>query len=120
MVDTNYIGSVVKILEKPVQTIINNKIVRTEFRVQLVQIRNTQIINLVFWGNLAQEIINNHQINDYIMIEGYLSLLNKTNNNLANRQLKKAKITVLKIYYISDFIKNNLDPSRKNKELPLN
>ena len=96
MGDTNYIGSVVKILEKPVQTVINDKIVRTDFRVQLVQVRNVQIAHLVFWGNLAL----NYQVNDYIMVEGYLSLPNKTNNRLAKRQLKKAQITVLKVYSI--------------------
>ena len=92
MTDTNYIGSVVKILEKPVQTIRNGKIVRTDFRVQLVQARNIQIAYLVFWGNLGQDIINNYQLNDYIMVEGYLSLPNKTNNKLAKRSLKKALI----------------------------
>ena len=100
MTDTNYIGSVVKILEKPVQTIRNGKIVRTDFRVQLVQARNIQIAYLVFWGNLGQDIINNYQLNDYIMVEGYLSLPNKTNNKLAKRSLKKALITVLKAYSI--------------------
>ena len=100
MGDTNYVGSVVKILEKPVQTVINDKIVRTDFRVQLAQVRNIQIAHLIFWGNLARDIMNNYQVNDYIMVEGYLSLPNKTNNKLAKRQLKKAQITVLKVYSI--------------------
>ncbi len=100
MGDTNYLGSVVKILEKPVQTVISDKIVRTDFRVQLVQVRNIQIAHLVFWGNLAHDIINNYEVNDYIMIEGYLSLSNRTNNKLSKRQLKKAQITVLKIYCV--------------------
>ena len=100
MGDINYFGSVVKILEKPVQTVISDKIVRTDFRAELVQVRNSQIAYLVFWGNLARDIMNNYQVNDYIMIEGYLSLPNKTNNKLAKRQLKKAQITVLKVYSI--------------------
>jgi hypothetical protein len=100
MGDTNYVGSVVKILEKPVQTVISDKIVRTDFRVQLAQVRNIQIAHLIFWGNLARDIMNNYQVNDYIMVEGYLSLPNKTNNKLAKRQLKKAQITVLKVYSI--------------------
>ena len=100
MTDTNYIGSVVKILEKPIQTIRNDKIIRTDFRVQLVQVRNIQIAYLVFWGNVGQEIINNYQLNDYIMIEGYLSLSYKTDNKLVKRSLKKAQITVLKAYSI--------------------
>jgi hypothetical protein len=100
MGDTNYVGSVVKILEKPVQTVINDKIVRTDFRVQLAQVRNIQVAHLIFWGNLARDIMNNYQVNDYIMVEGYLSLPNRTNNKLAKRQLKKVQITVLKIYSI--------------------
>ena len=100
MVDTNYIGSVVKILEQPVQTIINDKIIRTDFRVQLVHIRNVQLAHLTFWGNLGSDVLNNYQLNDYIMIEGYLSLPNKTNNKLVKRSLKKAQITVLKVYRI--------------------
>ena len=100
MGDTNYIGSVVKILEKPVQTAINDKIVRTQFRVQLVQVRNIQIADLVFWGNLARDIVNTYQVNDYIMVEGYLSLSNKTNDKFVKRPLKKVQITVLKVFSI--------------------
>ena len=100
MGDINYFGSVVKILEKPVQIVINDKIVRTHFRVQLAQVRNIQIAHLVFWGNLARDIITNYQVNDHIMIEGYLSLPDKTDNKLVKRQLKKAQITVLKVYSI--------------------
>ena len=100
MGDTNYIGSVVKILEKPVQKVINDKIVRTHFRVQLVQVRNLQIADLVFWGNLARDIVNNYQVNDYIMVEGYLSLPNRTNDKLVKRPLKKIQITVLKVFSI--------------------
>ena len=100
MGDINYVGSVVKILEKPVETVISDKIIRTDFRVQLVQVRNIQIAHLVFWGNLASDIINNYEINDYIMIEGYLSLPTKTNAKSLKWQLKKAQITVLKVYSI--------------------
>ena len=100
MADMNYVGSVVKILEKPVQIVSNNKIIRTECRVQLVEIRNIQIVYLVFWENLGHDIMNNYQLNDYIMVEGYLSFPNQTNNKLAKRFFKKAQITVLKVYSI--------------------
>ena len=100
MSDTNYFGSVVKILEKPVQTLISDKIVRTDFRAQLVEVRNIQIAHLVLWGNLARDIVTNYQVNDYIMVEGYLSLPDKMNNKLSKRQLKKAQVTVLKVYSI--------------------
>ena len=100
MGDTNYIGSVVKILEKPIQTVINSKIVRTDVRVQLVDVRNIQIASLILWGNLGQDVIKSYQVNDYIMVEGYLALPNKMNDKLVKQSLKKAQITVLKVYSI--------------------
>jgi len=48
MGDTNYLASIVRILEKPIQTVITDKLIMTEFRVQLGQVRHTQIVNLVF------------------------------------------------------------------------
>ena len=100
MGDGNYLASVVKILEKPIQIVNDDKVLTTEFRAQLIQVRNSQIVNLVFWGNLATDVVNYYQVNDYIMIEGYLSLQNKTNNELGKQNLKKVQITVLKIYSI--------------------
>jgi hypothetical protein len=97
MGDLNYVASVIKILEKPIQTVINDKIIMTEFRAQFAQIRNMRMVTIRFWGNLALDIANYYQINDYIMIEGYLSLHNKKTN-----KLKKAQITVLKIYPIKN------------------
>ena len=97
MADTNYIGSMVKILEKPIQKVFNDKISVTEVRVQLPQPRNTTIVNLIFWGNLAHDVNNYYKINDYIIIEGYLSF-NKINRSKINQKLKKVEITVFKIY----------------------
>jgi len=98
MADTNYVGSIVKILEKPKQKLVKDKFITTQFRVQLPQLRNTRIVNLVFWGNLAKDVANYYQVNDYIMIEGYLSLRPKLPSNLAKQNFKKVKITVLKVY----------------------
>ena len=98
MVDTNYTSGIVKILEDPVQTIFNNNIPITKFRVQFPQVRKNIIVNLVFWGNLGRDVVNYYQINDYILIEGYLSL---RDNQIANSRLKNSKkveITVLKVY----------------------
>ena len=98
MGDTNYLGSVVKILEKPVQTIVDDKLLKSECRAQLAQIRNTRIVNLVFWGNLALDAVNSYQVNDYIIIEGYLSLRNKRRNELMKGNFKKVEIAVLKSF----------------------
>ena len=61
------------------------------------------MVNLVFWGNLARDIMNYYQVNDYIMIEGYLSFSIKPNDELklVKRNIQKAQITVSKIYPLS-------------------
>lgn len=98
MSNTNYIGSIVKILENPDSVTFNKNIPVTKFRVQLPQVKNSTIVNLTFWGNLANDVANYYKINDYILIEGYLSVQNKQFNNLTTESLKKVEITVLKVY----------------------
>ena len=102
MGDVNYLTSVVKILEKPTQKVLNEKIVMTEFRAQFPQVGNNQIVNLVFWGNLARDVANFYKVNDYIMIEGYLSIRdkNKIKAKQMKRTLKTAQVTVLRSYPI--------------------
>ena len=90
MGNINYFSGIVKVLETPIQTFFNNKTPVTTFRVEISQTRNNRIISLVFWGNLAREVKNYYQINDYILIEGYTSIRNKNS--------KKVTITVLKVY----------------------
>ena len=98
MADTNYIGGVVKILETPRQKIFDNNILVAKFRVQFPQLQNTRVINLTFCGNLARDVINYYKVNDYILIEGYLSLHNQRIRNLAFPKFKKVNITVLRVY----------------------
>jgi len=101
MGDTNFIGSIVKILETPKQTLVNDTIFVTHFRVQFPQVRNNSIVHLKFWGNLARDVAKYYQTNDYILIEGYISLLPSQSSNVTNRTPKKIQITVLKIYPIA-------------------
>lgn len=98
MSDTNFIGGVVKILETPKQKIINNNILVTYFRVQFPQVRKNCIVHLTFWGNLGLDVATYYKINDYILIEGYVSLIDKQTTNSTLQIPKKIEITVLKIY----------------------
>ena len=98
MVDTNYISSIVKILESPNKISFNNTILVTEFKVQFPQTQNSRIVNLIFWGNLADNVSNYYKVNDYILIEGYLSLNRKYSLNRNKKNSKRFEITVLKIY----------------------
>ena len=98
MGDTNHIGAIVQILESPKNKIIKNKISITKFRAQLPQIRQTRVVDIVVWGNLANDIAKYYSVNDYILVEGYLSL-SKSSLLKSNRKiLKRARFTVLKAY----------------------
>lgn len=98
MGDTNFVGGVVKILEDPKQKIINNNVLCTYFRVKFPQVRKNTIVHLTFWGNLARDVKTYYKENDYILIEGYLSLRDKKIPTLNLKTKKKIEITVLKIY----------------------
>jgi hypothetical protein len=91
--DTNFIGSVVKILETPKQKSLNDTLVITTFRVQFPQVRKNSIVSLKFLGNIEKDIIRYYKVNDYILIEGYLKL-----NNQSSKKKEKIEITVLKLY----------------------
>jgi hypothetical protein len=101
MQSPSYFSGIVKILENPKQNVVNNKVISTKFRVLIPQIRinkSPKIILLVFWGTLASDVKNYYQINDYILIEGYVSIKTnkKTDSMIFNS--KKIIITILKVY----------------------
>ena len=98
MGNTNYFSSIVKILENPVKTISENNITILEFRAEISQFRQNKIINLLFWGKLADNVKNYYQVNDYILIEGYLCIKENKNNNFSKDTLKKINVNILKIY----------------------
>ena len=98
MSDTNYIGAIIKILESPRTKTIKNKISITKFRAQLPQIRETRIVDIVIWGNLAIDIVKYYGINDYLLVEGYVSLEKVVSQTSNRKLLKRARLTVLKAY----------------------
>jgi single-stranded DNA-binding protein len=98
MAGTNYIGCIVKILETPKQKVIKNKknTLMAQCRVLLPQKRKkrrTAIARLTFWGKLAGDILDYYKVADYVIIEGYLSVLKRK-----KKKSKKIAITVLKVY----------------------
>ena len=95
MGNINYFTGIVKILENPREKFFNNKIPIVRFRAELPQIRKNRTILLIFWGSLGSDIKNYYQVNDYILIEGYLSIRNK---NLKDKKSRKVIITVKKVY----------------------
>ena len=100
MSNTNYFSGIVKILEIPTQRSITKQIKLITFRAELPQNRNNRIVALVFWGNLGRKIKDCYKLNDYILIEGYISLRNKKKFQRSKQNSKRVTITVSKIYPI--------------------
>ncbi len=98
MDQTNYIVGIVKILEIPKEKTINKETSVVKIRVQLSQIRNPKIVTLIFWDNLAHDIVNYYKINDYLIIEGFLSLRLNQMSEIKIKNLKKIEITVIRTY----------------------
>ena len=96
MVSTNSIVGIAKILEEPKFEILDDNIYLTTCIAQFEQFNK---INLNFWGNLACDIMEQYQIDDYILIEGYISL-QESEISVDSIISKKVVLTVLEIYLI--------------------
>lgn len=73
----NYISCIIQILEIPTIESYSDSIKMGRFRVQLPHVRNKIqspiIINSQIWGDLIQDLINYYRVNDYALVDGYLS-----------------------------------------------
>ena len=85
-------------METPKQKILKSNYISVSFRAQLPQIRKNRIITVLVWGKLAKDVVNYYKKNDYILIEGYISLKPKS-NTISNRiASKKVEVSAFKIY----------------------
>jgi single-stranded DNA-binding protein len=97
----NYASFIVKILEKPILTFFDNTNPVTQFTVQIPQLKKNNestamCVNI--WGKLGYDITQYYQINDYIIIEGYLSIRNTSLNQFTIKSFKKVELSIYKIY----------------------
>lgn len=76
----NYTSFIIKVLNKPQYTLCDQKIPLTEALGKFYQFRNNShtICKLSFWGRPAYEIFKYSKKNDYLLVEGYLSLRQST------------------------------------------
>lgn len=98
MTNTNYIVCIVKILETPKEESFNDKISTVQLRAQLLNKKNSKIVHLVFWGNLARDVKEYYKINDFLIIEGHISLCSKKVSNPKTQNSRIVNITVLRTY----------------------
>lgn len=101
----NYATFVVKIFKIAEKILLEDNILFAEVPVQFYQLptsNSEKIINLTFWGNLANEIVQYYKANDYIIVEGYISYRKMGNTE------KQIEISVFKIYpYLLNIIEQN-------------
>lgn len=99
---TNYISTTVKILEEPRKKRLKMSMLVTEVRAQVSQVRSNSsqaLVCLTFWGNLGQAVSNYYRPNDYLIVEGYISMKTKKTLSIeSTNTLKHAEITVFKVY----------------------
>lgn len=99
----NYASFIVKIVGQPKQTFPDNQTALTTILVKFSQNRNNEkslgsIFQISIWGNLAYDVAQYYQINDYIVIEGYISIRENLFNKSFLTSTKQIEISVFKIY----------------------
>ena len=94
----NYTSFIIKVLNKPQYTLCKQKIPRTEALGKFYQFRNNSntICKLSFWGQAAYEILKYSKKNDYLLVEGYLSLRESTFEKFAISTT--LEISIFKVY----------------------
>nr|QXM17286.1 hypothetical protein Ycf41 [Chaetoceros muellerii] len=105
----NYATLLIKITTKPEQSFFDNQITATEFIGKFYQYRKNYntLCKISVWGNLAYDLVRYYQVNDYLIVEGYILVQNST-SSLEDLNLKTSiEIIASKIYPFALTKKNN-------------
>tara|TARA_B110000967_G_scaffold1698_1_gene1789 strand:- start:22295 stop:22654 length:360 start_codon:yes stop_codon:yes gene_type:complete len=103
----NYSIFIIKIIKSPEQSFFEDDTALTEAWVQFPQFLNQNYCDtfkLSAWGNLAYDLNKFYNVNDYLIIEGFLSLKENYQQNYVIKNEKQIEFTALKLY---PFILNN-------------
>ena len=97
----NYVILTVKIIKNSGQSFFADGTPLTELIVQLPQIQKNNkkiIVQLSIWGKLSYDIAKYYKSDDYLIIEGYISLKNINFTNNLNSTDKQVEVSVFKVY----------------------
>ena len=97
----NYVILAVKVIKNSGQSFFTDGTSLTELTVQLPQARknNTKIIlQISVWGKLSYDVARYYQSEDYIVIEGYISVRNINTDRVIDLLDKQIEISVFKLY----------------------
>ena len=87
----NYCNLIAKVIKLPVKGYYENNIDVVEILVKFSPVKRgkgSEVLNLQIWGNLAQDFLKFYKINDYIIVEGFLS----------SKKNARTQISVRKVY----------------------
>ena len=94
----NYTSFMIKIIKKPEQKFFDNDISATEIVAKFYQAQDNSynVCKLSVWGSLSHDVMQYYQLNDYLIVEGYIS---RRNSNLeVYKTPNEIEISVFKIY----------------------
>ena len=97
----NYVTFTVKVIKNSGQSFFSDGTSLTELTVQLPQVRknnNKIILQLSIWGKLSYDVVKYYQPDDYIIIEGYISIRNTNSDRIVNSLNKQVEISIFKLY----------------------
>ena len=97
----NYVILTVKIIKNSGQSFFADGTPLTELIVQLPQIRKNNIkiiFQLSIWGKLSYDVAKYYKPNDYLIIEGYISIKNINFNQNMDLIDKQIEVSVFKVY----------------------
>jgi single-stranded DNA-binding protein len=97
----NYVILAAKVIKNSGQSFFSDGTSLTELTVQLPQVRknnNNIIVQVSIWGKLSYDVVKYYKPNDYIIIEGYISIRNINTDRVVNLLDKQVEISVFKLY----------------------
>ena len=97
----NYVILAVKVIKNSGQSFFADGTSLTELTVQLPQVRKNNlkvILQVSIWGKLSYDVAKYYQSEDYIVIEGYISIRNINTDRITNLLDKQVEISVFKLY----------------------
>ena len=97
----NYGIFVVKVIKNSGQSFFSDGTSLTELTVQLPQVRKNNIkviFQVSIWGKLSYDVAKYYKPDDYIIIEGYISIRNINRDRVVNLLDKQVEISVFKLY----------------------
>jgi len=97
----NYSIFTVKVLKNSGQSFFADGTALTELTVQLPQVRKNSVkilLQVSVWGKLSYDAAKYYKPDDYIILEGYISMGDINVDRITNLKDKQVEISVFKIY----------------------